>query len=81
MGDWEELNKAIKEVVKVRREKRAAHWEPILQAKGATFKSEGIWEYNGWLCYPTKGFGMLKKKNRVRRSLGHILQEAQNGDN
>lgn len=75
MGDWGDLNREIREYVKVRREKRAKHWEPILQAKGAIYKSEGIWEYNGWICYPTKGFGMLKKQNRVRKSLRQILQE------
>lgn len=75
MGDWGELNREIRETVKVRRKKRATYWEPILQTKGAIYKSEGIWEYNGWLCYPTKGFGMLKKQNKVRKSLRHILQE------
>lgn len=73
MGDMREDFDALKEMIKQRRERRNNYYEPKLKQLGALYKSDGVYEYNGWFCYPTKGFAMKKKNNRIRTSLKNIL--------
>ncbi|MDD6152766.1 MAG: hypothetical protein PUC11_02330 [Elusimicrobia bacterium] len=73
MGELGDFYRDCNEYVKQRRAKRAEYWEPRLQSVGAEYKAPGIWEYNGWICYPSKGFAMLKKNNRIRTSLRKLL--------
>ena len=75
MGDMGEIYQAGKEIIRAHRHTRAERWEPLLDSAGAEYKAPGVWEYNGWLCYPTKGFAMLKKNNRIRKSLHALLKQ------
>ena len=74
MGDMREDFDALKEMIKQRRESRNNYYEPKLKQLGALYKSDGVYEYNGWFCYPTKGFAMNKKNNKIRTSLKNILK-------
>lgn len=76
MGDMREDFDALKEMIKIRRERRNNYYEPKLKELGAVWKSDGIYEYQGWFCYPTKGFAMNKKNNRIKKPLRFILQGA-----
>ena len=73
MGDMGEIYRAGKEFVKKRRQKRRLFFEPLLAEIGADCKADGVWEYNGWFCYPTKGFAMLRKNTRIRKSLRSLI--------
>ena len=73
MGDMGDIYREGKEIIKKRRESRMMRFEPWLEAVGAEWKSQAIWEYKGWLCYPSKGYAMLKKNNRIRKPLRFIL--------
>ena len=75
MGDMREEFDALKEMIKERKERRNKYYEPILIKLGAICKSDAVYEYKDWLCYPTKGFAMLKKNNRIRCSLRKLLKE------
>ena len=59
---------------KKRCEKRNNKYEPRLIEAGAIKKSDAVYELNGWLCYPTKGFAMLKKDNAFRTSINALLE-------
>ncbi|WP_428042761.1 hypothetical protein [Candidatus Avelusimicrobium fimicolum] len=74
MGDMKEFFDAHREMTRKRREARSAKYEPMLEQAGAVWKSDGIWEYNGWFCYPSKGYAMLRKNPRVRKPLRLILK-------
>lgn len=74
MGDMREDFDALKECLKMKKEERNNFFEPLLKEAGAIYKADGIYEYNGWFCYPTKGFAMLKKNNKIRTSLKKLLQ-------
>lgn len=73
MGDMKEYFDAHREKTRKRRENRTAKYEPILERAGAIYKAPGIWEYGEWLCYPSKGYAMLKKNQRIRKPLRFIL--------
>ena len=60
MGDIGEISKLYIQNKKRKREERNNKYIPILKKIGAVFKSEGIYEYNGWFLYPSKGFAMKK---------------------
>ena len=74
MGDMKEFFDAHREMTRKRREARSAKYEPMLEQAGAVWKSDGIWEYNGWFCYPSKGYAMLRKNPCVRKPLRLILK-------
>jgi len=73
MGELGDFYRDCNEYIKQRREKRAAYWEPRLEAVGGEYKAPGIWEYKGWFCYPSKGYAMLKKNTHIRTSLRKLL--------
>ena len=74
MGELAEIHRYYNAVVKKRREKRSAYYEPLLEQLGAEYKAQGIYEYKGWFCYPSKGYAMLRKNNRIRKPLRLLLQ-------
>ncbi|NCC99885.1 MAG: hypothetical protein EOL95_09345 [Bacteroidia bacterium] len=69
--------KHLKEVV---HPKRSAKYEPLLIESGAVKKSDGIYELNGWLCYPTKGFAMNKANHHKRTSITKVLIKQKIGE-
>ena len=81
MGDMKDFFDAHKEYTRQRRQARAAHYEPLLERAGATYKAPGIWEYNGWFCYPSKGYAMLRTDTSVRKPLRLVLKGVKNGEN
>jgi lysyl-tRNA synthetase class I len=52
-------------------------YKKLLKKMGAKWKSNSIYEIDGWLCYPTKGFAMEKRNTRNRVQLDN-LEEALN---
>lgn len=74
MGELSEFYRDCNAVVKKRREKRSAYYEPLLEQLGAEYKAQGIYEYKGWFCYTSKGYAMLRKNNRIRKPLRLLLQ-------
>ena len=74
MGELSEFYRDCNAAVKERREKRSAYYEPLLERAGATYKAPGIWEYNGWFCYPSKGYAMLRTDTSVRKPLRLVLK-------
>lgn len=77
MGEMREYFDIMREMTKERRAKRNKKFEPLLIELGAIRKSDAIYEYNGWFCYPTKGFAMNKYNTQDRMSLTKFIQEAQ----
>lgn len=67
----------LKEINKQKREKRNEKYEPQLIELGAIEKSNGVYEFNGWFCYPTKGFAMNKYNSRQRMRLDKYIKELQ----
>lgn len=80
MGELAEFYRDCNAAVKERREKRNAYYEPLLEQLGAEYKAPGIWEYNGWFCYPSKGYAMLRKNNRIRKPLRLLIQGAKHAE-
>lgn len=74
MGDMKEFFDAHKEYTRRRRKALSEHYEPLLKQAGAVWKTDGIWEYNGWFCYPAKGYAMSKVNVRIRKPLRFILE-------
>lgn len=62
------------------RMKRNEKWEPRLIEIGAIKKSDGIYEINGWFCYPTKGFAMNKENNKKRIRISRLLKRIQEAE-
>lgn len=73
MGDMGDTFRAMTAHTKKIRAKRNNRFEPLLIQAGATFKASGIYELDGWFCYPTKGFAMNKFNTSERRSLKEFL--------
>ena len=65
-----------KEEFKKRCEKRNNNYEPRLIELGAIKKSDAVYEYDGFFCYPTKGFAMEKKKHKNRIGLDTLLNQS-----
>lgn len=66
---------AEKEDFKKRCEKRNNIYEPELIKIGAHKKSDAVYEYDGWFCYPTKGFAMEKKNTQNRMGLDSFIKK------
>ena len=66
---------AEKEDFKNRCEKRNNIYEPELIKIGAHKKSDAVYEYDGWFCYPTKGFAMEKKNTQNRIGLDSFIKK------
>ena len=62
------------------RQKYNEIFEPQLIAIGAIKKSTAIYAYENWLCYPTKGFAMNKKNQKVRMELQEFIDKCKRGD-
>lgn len=75
MGDMAEYFNDLKEINKQKREKRNEKYEPQLIELGAIEKSSGVYELNGWFCYPTKGFAMNKYNTKQRMSLNEFIKK------
>lgn len=73
MGDMKEFFNAHKEYTRKRRKALSEHYEPLLKQVGAVWKTDGIYEYNGWFCYPAKGYAMSKTNTRIRKPLKVLL--------
>lgn len=71
--DMSEFWQDEKEEFKKRCEKRNSNYEPKLIELGAIKKSDAVYEYNGWFCYPTKGFAMNKKNTNIRMNLNKFI--------
>lgn len=65
----------LKEINRQKREKRNEKFEPQLIELGAIKKSSGVYELDGWFCYPTKGFAMNKYNTKQRMSLDKFIKE------
>lgn len=77
MGDMGDFFREEKQEYRIRCEKRNNRFEPKLIALGAIKKSDAVYELDGWLCYPTKGFAMEKKNNSNRRNLSKFIEARQ----
>lgn len=75
MGDMAEYFNDLKEINKQKREKRNEKYEPQLIEIGAIEKSSGVYELNGWFCYPTKGFAMNKYNSKQRMNLDKFINK------
>lgn len=75
MGDMREYYEDMKEIYRQRKADRNAKFEPQLIALGAILKSEAVYELNGWLCYPTKGFAMNKRNTKQRMQLQKFIDK------
>lgn len=75
MGDMAEYFNDLKEINRQKREKRNEKFEPQLIELGAIKKSSGVYELDGWFCYPTKGFAMNKYNTKQRMSLDKFIKE------
>lgn len=75
MGDMGEVFQAMREHNKLVREKKNERFEPRLQKINAIEKSNGVYEKDGWFCYPTKGFAMNKKNTQQRMNLNKFIQQ------
>lgn len=75
MGDMREYFNAMREAYDQRRTKRNEKFEPQLIELGAVLKSAAVYELNGWLCYPTKGFAMNKYNYKERKQLQKFIDE------
>ena len=75
MGDMGDFFQEEREAFKIRCEKRNNRFEPKLLAIGAVKKSDAVYELDGWLCYPTKGFAMDKRNSNNRKNLGKFIEE------
>ena len=74
MNETTEFWQEEKEEYKERCEKRNNNYEPKLIELGATKKSDAVFEYDGWFCYPTKGFAMEKKNTKNRMGLDSFIK-------
>ena len=74
-----EFYKSIKEVVKEERDKKENKYVPLLLEKGATFKSDGVYELNinnkTYFCYPGKAYAMNKFKCKEKINLDKLLKK------
>lgn len=75
MGDMAEYFNYLKEINRQKREKRNEKYEPQLIELGAIEKSSGVYEFNGWFCYPTKGFVMNKYNAKQRMNLDKFIKK------
>lgn len=75
MGDMTEYFNDLKEINKQKREKRNEKYEPQLIELGVIEKSSGVYEFNGWFCYPTKGFAMNKYNSKQRMNLDKFINK------
>lgn len=75
MGDMREYFDAMKEIYAQRRVDRNEKFEPQLIELGAVLKSTAVYELNGWICYPTKGFAMNKYNCKERKQLQKFIDE------
>ena len=80
MGDMGDFFREGKEDFKLRCEKRNNRFEPELIKLGAIEKSEAVYEYDGWLCYPTKGFAMNKRNCKQRMNLLKFIEKYKKQD-
>lgn len=75
MGDMREYFEDLKEINKQKRTQRNEKYEPQLIELGAIEKSSGVYEFNGWFCYPTKGFAMNKSNSRQKMGLDKFINK------
>lgn len=75
MGDMREYFEDLKEINKQKRTQRNEKYEPQLIKLGAIEKSSGVYEFNGWFCYPTKGFAMNKNNSRQKMGLDKFINK------
>lgn len=74
MGDMGDFFREEKEEHRIRCEKRNNRFEPKLIKLGAIKKSDAVYELDGWLCYPTKGFAMDKRNSNNRCNLNKFIE-------
>ena len=75
MGDMGDLFREEKEEFRIRCEKRNNRFEPLLIALGAVKKSDAVYDLDGYLCYPTKGFAMNKRNSNDRCNLAKFIEK------
>lgn len=75
MGDMREYFEDLKEINKQKRTQRKEKYKPQLIKLGAIEKSSGVYELNGWFCYPTKGFAMNKYNSKQRMNLDKFIKQ------
>lgn len=73
MGDLAEFWKEKRLAYKEKCSKRNDKYEPMLVAIGAVKKSEAVYEFGDYFCYPTKGFAMHKKSYK-KKNLDKFLE-------
>lgn len=74
MGDMGDFFREQKEYIKEKRQIKNNKYEPQLISMGAIKKSCGVYEFGDWLCYPTKGFAMNKRKTKERVYLDKFIK-------
>lgn len=74
-----ELFKAFNEHKKQLREKRNLKYEPKVVEIGAIKKAEGIYQYEDWFLYPTKGFVMNRFDTRKRMRINRFIKKLNEG--
>ena len=75
MGDMREYFDDMKEIYKQRKADRNEKFEPQLIELGAIKKSDAVYEFNDWFCYPTKGFAMNKRNSKQRMRLDKFINK------
>ena len=75
MGDMREYFEDLKEIHKKRKADTNEKYQPQLIKLGAIEKSSGVYEFNGWFCYPTKGFAMNKYNSKQRTNLDKFINK------
>lgn len=73
MGTLGEYFNDLKEIYKAEKEERRQKYD--LESIGAILKSQDVYELDGWFLYPSKGFAMNKKNNRIRMSLDKFIEQ------
>lgn len=73
MGDMKEIFDVMKEYNKNKKQMNSILYTDKIIEMGAVKKSDGVYEYNDWLIYPSKNFAMDKYNNRHRVNIDTFI--------